>query len=90
MSQDPPPGLFPVEDSHPKEVIREPHPEVVRWVEYASSWPADKPFPLTPLEAWYVMQGFTVKPAATFTLDEFMQLPGDLEGGPDGIMLRQR
>ena len=25
-------------------------------------WPDDKPFPLTPLEAWYVMQGYAVRP----------------------------
>jgi hypothetical protein len=30
-----------------------PHPEVVRREGYAA-WPADKPFPLTPLEAWNV------------------------------------
>lgn len=70
-------------------IIRAPHPEVVRWEEYRP-WPADKPFPLTPLEAWYVMQGYTVKPAATFSFDEFMELPGSLEGGPGGVMLRQR
>ncbi len=89
MSDDWPAGFTHLEPYQPPEIIREPHPEVVRWVGY-TPWPTDKPFPLTPLEAWYVMQGFTVKPAATFTLDEFMQFPGDLEGGPNGVMLRQR
>ena len=51
MSEDPSPGFFRPQDYRPPEIIREPHPEVVRWVEYTSSWPADKPFPLTPLEA---------------------------------------
>ena len=50
----------------------------------------DKPFQLTPLEAWYVMQGYAVKPAATFTFDEFIKLPGALEGGPDGVMLSRQ
>ncbi len=77
-------------DPEDREIIREPHPEVVRWVEYDLSWPADKPFPLTPLEAWHVMQGHTVRPAATCTFEKFMQLPGNLEGGPTGIMLHQR
>ena len=35
----------------------QPDPEVVRRVAYDAVWPAGKPFPLTPLEAWYVMQG---------------------------------
>ena len=89
MSDHRPPGFPRPEDDQSREIIRAPHPEVVRWVEYLP-WPADKPFPLTPLEAWYVMQGYTVKPAATMTFDDFMQLPGSLEGGPGGVMLRQQ
>ncbi len=89
MSDDLPPE--PVRPEHDKssKIIRDPHPEVVRWVDHLSSWPADTPFPLTPLEAWYVMQGLTVKPAARITFEAFMQLPGLLEGGPDGLCLRQ-
>ena len=67
---------------------KEPHPEVVRWAD-GQPWPAGKPFPLTPLEAWYVMQGYTVKPTVKLSSDEFKQLPGSLQGGPDGVMLRQ-
>lgn len=36
------------------------HPEVVRRVVCGGIWPVGKPFPLTPLEACYVMQGWTV------------------------------
>jgi hypothetical protein len=88
MTDDPPAGVPGPEEYQPR-IVREPHPEVVRWVEYVSSWPADKLFPLTPLEAWYVLQGFTVKPAASFTFEEFLQFPGMIEGGPDGLCLRQ-
>lgn len=34
-----------------------PHPDVERRTAYENVWPADEPFPLTPLEAWYVLQG---------------------------------
>jgi hypothetical protein len=78
-----------MEDTEDRKIIREPHPEVVRWLEYEMPWPADKPFPLTPLEAWYVMQGYTVKPAASITLEEFLQLPGKIEGSDQGLCLWQ-
>jgi len=57
-------------------------------VEY-QPWPADKAFPLTPLEAWYVMQGYAVRPARPVTMDEFLELPGQLELSDGYIMLRQ-
>ncbi len=88
MTDDPPAGV-PGPEEYRRPIIREPHPEVVRWVDYESSWPANKPFPLTPLEAWYVLQGFTVKPATSFTLEEFRQFPGRIEGGPKWLRLRQ-
>jgi hypothetical protein len=65
-----------------------PHPEVVRRKGY-ETWPADKPFPLTPLEAWYVMQGWEVKPASGLTFEQFNELPGKLEGGADWLWLWQ-
>jgi hypothetical protein len=70
-------------------LIRNPHPEVVRWLDHEAHWPADKPFPLTPLEAWYVMQGYTVKPATGVTLEQVIAMPGKIEGGPSGICLWQ-
>lgn len=53
------------------------------------SWPADKEFPLTPLEAWYVMRGYAVRPARPDTMDEFLELPGKLEMSDGYIMLWQ-
>jgi hypothetical protein len=38
--------------------------------------PADKEFPLTPLEAWYVLLGYAVRPARRASLEEFLELPG--------------
>ncbi len=64
------------------------HPEVVRRMGYPT-WPADKPFPLTPLEAWYVLQGWEVKPAAGLTFDQLNALPGKMEGGSGWLWLWQ-
>jgi hypothetical protein len=66
-----------------RKLVQDPDPEVARWVEYAT-WPDDEPFPLTPLEAWYLMKGFAVRPAAGLTDEQFFKLPGDLEGGGKG------
>jgi hypothetical protein len=52
-------------------------------------WPAGKEFPLTPREAWYVMQGYAVRPARQVSLEEFLELPGQLELSDGYIMLRQ-
>jgi hypothetical protein len=52
-------------------------------------WPADKEFPLTPLEAWYIMRGYAVRPARRVTMDEFLELPGKLEMSDGYIMLWQ-
>jgi hypothetical protein len=62
--------------------------DVDRREEY-QPWPAEKPFPLTPPEAWYVMRGYAVRPAAAFTMDEFLELPGQIEMSDGYIMLRQ-
>ena len=65
------------------------HPEVVRR-KAGPVWPPDKPFPLTPLEAWYVMRGWEVAPAAGVTADQIAEeLPGKLEGGDGWIQLWQ-
>jgi hypothetical protein len=52
-------------------------------------WPAGKEFPLTPLEAWYVMRGYAVRPKSPVPLEEFLELPGQLELSDGYIMLRQ-
>jgi hypothetical protein len=70
-------------------LVTDPHPEVVRWVEY-QTWRRDSPFPLTPLEAWYVLQGYAVRPAAGLTLEQLMEMPGRMEGngsGPTGWLV---
>jgi hypothetical protein len=67
----------------------QPHPEVVRRMCYASVWPADKPFPLTPLEAWYLLQGWEVKPAGGITAEQVAEMPGKIEGGNGWVQLWQ-
>lgn len=67
----------------------QPNPEVVRRVAYDGVWPADKPFPLTPLEAWYVMQGWEVAPAGGMTLEQASALPGKVEAGGGWVRLWQ-
>jgi len=64
------------------------HPEVARR-KGPPTWPADKPFPLTPLEAWYLLQGWEVKPAGGVTLEEICALPGKIEGGDGWVSLWQ-
>jgi hypothetical protein len=65
------------------------HPEVVRR-KSSPIWPEDKLFPLTPLEAWYVLQGREVKPAGGITLDQISELPGKIEGGKGWVSLWQQ
>lgn len=55
-------------------------PEMVRRVVYDGIWPAGKPFPLTPLEACYVMRGWAVQPAGV-DVDQVRATPGKIEGG---------
>ena len=43
------------------------------------TWPADQPFPLTPLECWYLMQGWKVRPKVVITRETFDALPPRLE-----------
>jgi hypothetical protein len=63
-------------------------PDVERKVGYPV-WPESKPFPLTPLEAWYVLQGWAVKPKAGLTLDQALDLPGKVEFGDGYVWLWQ-
>jgi len=65
------------------------NPEVERKIGYPV-WPEGKPFPLTPLEAWYV-QGWAVnvKPKAGLTLDQALDLPGKIEFGDGYVWLWQ-
>jgi hypothetical protein len=64
-------------------------PEVVRRVAYDFVWTADKPFPLTPPEAWCLLQGWEVRPAAGITLQQVLDMPGKIEGGDGWIRLWQ-
>lgn len=57
------------------------HPEVRRRIAYENVRPAGKPFPLTPLEAWYVLQGWKVAPAGSITSEQAGALPGKVEAG---------
>ncbi len=40
---------------------------------------AAEAYPLSPLEAWFVMRGFGVRPAQRLTIEQFLELPGKLE-----------
>ena len=56
--------------------------------QYGGNWPMDKPFPLTPLEAWYVLQGYSVKPASGgITVAILEDMPGRLELADGYVML---
>ena len=52
-------------------------------------WPRDEDFPLTFMEAWYIMKGYAVRPAREIALNTFLELPGQLEMSDGYIMLRQ-
>jgi hypothetical protein len=63
-------------------------PEVERRRAYPTR-PDDEPCPLTPLEAWYVFQGWQVQPAAGIDLETVLKLPGKIEGGEGLVCLWQ-
>ena len=87
MTDEPQAGL-PDTEAYRPQIVRNPHPEVVRWIERPSLWPTHKPFPLTPLEAWYLLQGFTVTPAANLSLEEILYLHARIAGDPKALYLR--
>lgn len=64
-----------------------PDPEAVRRVAYEGSCPGDRPFPLTPLDAWHVLLGRKVAPVAGTTLEQALLLPGNVEAGSGGVRL---
>lgn len=64
-------------------------PEVVRRIGYDNVWPADQLFPLTPLGAWYILQGWEVAPAAGMTGEQALALPGKVEAGAGWVRLWQ-
>lgn len=47
-----------------------------------------KPFPLTPLKAWHVLQGWEVAPGGD-TFERMDALPGKAEAGAGWVRLRQ-
>ncbi len=48
-----------------------------------------KPFLLTPLETWYVLQGWEVAPAAGMTFEQADALPGKIEDGAGWVRFWQ-
>lgn len=54
---------------------------------YDAVWPVGKPFPLMPLEAWYVMQGWEVALAGGITQGQVLAMPGRIEGGAGWVRL---
>ena len=68
-------------------IMRDMQPEAVDYRTFNGTWPHDKEFPLTPLEAWYILKGYAVRPKQS--LDD-VQLPEQLERGDDYIMLRRK
>jgi len=55
--------------------------------EYGDTVPADE-FPLTPMEAWFIMRGYWVKPKVPTNVDKLMTMPGMLEMADGYIGLR--
>ncbi len=51
--------------------------------------PAASAFPLTPIECWYVMQGWAVLPASRPNADVVLEMPGEIEMSDGFVMLRQ-
>ena len=68
-------------------IMRDLEPESVDYRTFDETWPHDKEFPLTPLEAWHILKGYAVRPKKPVDL---IQLPGQLEMREDYIMLRQK
>jgi hypothetical protein len=52
-------------------------------------WDPATPFPLTPLEAWYVLQGWAVKASSEPSRDVLRKLPGRIEVFRGYVVLRQ-
>ena len=53
--------------------------EHVQKVRIGLEWPDDKPFPLTPDEAYWIMRGWMVLPASEPNVDTLLEMPGRLE-----------
>jgi hypothetical protein len=49
-------------------------------VEYAVFDDRKAPFQLSPIECWYLVQGWAVKPTASLSQRDQLELPGRLEG----------
>lgn len=61
--------------------------EAVDFIEpYNNIW-SEEDFPLTPVEAWYVMRGYAVKPKKPVDVDQMLKMPGKLEMSNGYIML---
>ncbi len=44
-----------------------------------NSWPESIPFPLTPLEAWNLLRGYSIKPTKPISREDLDRLPLDIE-----------
>jgi len=53
-------------------------------------WPAEEPFPLTPMEAWWLLHGYAVKPASPISPEARRALPGPIESHDGYLVIRQR
>jgi len=56
-------------------------------VEYAVFDDRQAPFPLSPIECWYLVQGWAVKPKAPLSQDDQLDLPGRLEGSSNSYLV---
>ena len=55
------------------------YPKVVRRAVNGCIWPAGTTFPLTSIEAWFVLQSWAVKPAGGIGIDQVGAMPGKIE-----------
>lgn len=56
-------------------------------VEYAVYDDRQVRFPLSPLECWYLVQGWAIKPANPLTQKDQLDLPGRLEGSAETYLV---
>ena len=68
-------------------IMRDLQPEAIDYRTFYETWPHDKEFPLTPMEAWYILRGYAVRPKKP--VEDYRQLPGELEQDDGYIMLTE-
>jgi len=50
--------------------------EDVQKLRTGHEWPDDKPFPLTPMEAYWIMRGWRVLPKSAPDITTYHEMPG--------------